>query len=145
MDITPLHDALDAAEAKERPVPWRTRLRHPFARRVPPIRSFIRKHRLWPLIELAYTETLREYGSVRVKMEVPPWDPTFPHVSLDLSVPLSDIEFEVVFEFEEAIHRILDHRFGRETGRKLLITIQPDTDYLPLFDGLPPFPASLAK
>lgn len=145
MDFTPLHDALDAAEAKEIPVPWRERLRYPFARRIPPIRSFIRKHRLWPLIEFAYSEVVREYGTARVTMEVPPWDPKFPHVSLHLAVPLCHIEFEMVFDLEEAIHQVLDQRFGRELGRKLLLTIQPDTDYLPLFDGLPPLPASLAK
>lgn len=144
MDFAPLHQALDAAEAKEIPVPWRVRLRRPFARRIPPIRSFIRKHRLWPLIEIAYAETVREYGPVKVTMEGP-WDPQFPHVSLHLSIPMCDLEFAMVFELEEEIHRMLNERFGRGTGMKLLLTIHPDTDYLPLFDGLPPLPASLSK
>lgn len=126
-DRTALYEAAGAE-----PLSWRERLRLPFVR-PRSVRALIHRYRLWPALEFAYDEIVREFGRpVRVKtMRV--------HTDFDGSLYLTveflapTVEIEPVFEFESALDGLLGGRFGRKTARRLSITIHRDPDYLPLF------------
>lgn len=125
-----LYDAVDAAP-EARPLPILARLRRPFARREPTVKSLIRKHRLWPPLEFAYDEVVREFGSARVRMRVSGLDERLPYVWLDLRVPTEDTG--LLLDLEERLRNEVEERFGGEASLRVSITVDPDPDYLPLF------------
>jgi len=129
-DRAPLYGAVDAAPAA-RPIPFLTRLRHPFARREPTVKPLIRKYRLWPALEFAYDEMLREFGSVRVRMRVSGFEERFPYVWIDLRVPSEDID--LMIQLEDRLREQVSDRLGDDTSLRVSITVDPDPDYLPLF------------
>jgi hypothetical protein len=109
----------------------RERLRHPFARRAPTVASLIRKHRLWPALELVHDELVREFGSVRIEMTTSNPAEEFKVVFFDAYLP--GIEAEHVVELEEALSEQVTERFGRATSLRLLVTLHSDPNHLPLF------------
>lgn len=124
-DRTALYEA-----AGTEPLSWRERL--PFVR-PRSVRALIQKYRLWPVLEFAYDEIVRELGPVRIRQMRIGSDP---NGSLYLSVEVlaQTTEHEPLFEFESTLYTSLGKRFGRsDTLRRLLISISPDPDYLPLF------------
>ena len=115
----PLHAALPAEPEASL---W-TRLRHPFARRAPTARSLIRKHRLWPAMELAYDEVVREFGSARVEISAESDPDGFPYVRLNFQVPR--LEMEPLLEFASVLRAGVRERFGSIGSPHLTITINP--------------------
>ncbi len=109
----------------------RERLRHPFARRAPTVASLIRKHRLWPALELVHDHLVREFGSVRIRMQVSGLDERFPYVWMDVRIPESDVD--VLIDREDALREQVVNRFGDDAALRLSVTVNPDPDHLPLF------------
>jgi hypothetical protein len=126
----PLYDAVDAAPVA-RPFSFRERLRHPFARREPTVRSLIRKHRLLPALEYAYDEVVREFGSARITVEVEGIEDGFPYLSLHAYLPTVDLEH--VLEYEQDLSQRVRPYVERKHRFRLLLTLHRDPEYLPLF------------
>ena len=126
----PDRSALHAAVPADAPS-FRERLRHPFARREPTVASLIRKHRLWPALELLHDELVREFGSVRIEMTISNPADEFRFVCFDAYLP--EIDAEQVVELEEALSEQVTERFGRALSLRLLVTLHSDPNHLPLF------------
>jgi hypothetical protein len=125
-DRAALHAAVPA-DARS----FRERLRHPFARRAPTVASLIRKHRLWPALEFVHDELVREFGSVRIWLEMQEDVEQRPYVSVHAELPTLDMDRALDFESD------LRTRVRREFAPSrpgLLITLHPDPNHLPASD-----------
>jgi hypothetical protein len=118
-DRAALHAAIPA-DAR----PLRARLRHPFARRAPTVASLIRKHRLRPALEFVHDELVREFGTVRIEMQVAGLEERFPYVWMDVRIPES--EADVLIDREDALRDQIMKRFGDDAALRLSVTVNPD-------------------
>ena len=108
------------------------RLLHPFARRAPTVASLIRKNRLLPALEFVHDELVREYGSVRIRLEMQEDVEQRPYLSVHAELPTLDMDGAL--DFESELRARVRREFARSTRPALLITLHPDPSHLPLFD-----------
>jgi hypothetical protein len=100
------------------------RLRHPFTRRSPTVASLIRKHRLQTALEFVHDELVREFGSVRIRLEIQEDLQQRPYVSLHAELPTLDMDRAL--DFESGLRTRVRRDFARSTRPGLLITLHPD-------------------
>ena len=125
-DRTALYEAAGAE-----PLSWGEKLRLPFVR-PRSVRALIHRYRLWPALEFAYEEVVRELGPVRVRpMRIGSEPDGFLYLTVEILAPT--IEIEPLLEFVSSLRASARERFGRTASLRLSISSDPNPEYLPLF------------
>jgi hypothetical protein len=71
-----------------------------------------------------HDELAREFGSVRIRMQVSGLEERFPYVWMDVRIPESDVD--VLIGREDVLREQIVSRFGDDAALRLSATVNPD-------------------